>query len=85
VVRGDSLELALPPAASGTSRFVTIRQVAARGRVLVRAALGSPHRDGGEPQHPGSGHPGGLVLEDRGDYVTLVSDGRAWYIFAEGR
>ncbi len=85
VVRGDSLELVLPAAAAGTSRFVTIRQVGARGRILVRAALGSPHRVGGEQRHPGPGHSGGFVLEDRGDYVTLVSDGSAWYVFAEGR
>ena len=85
VVRGDWLELVLPPAASGTSRFVTVRQVGARGRILVRTALGAPHRDGREQRHRGPRNSGGFVLEDRDDYVTLISDGSTWYVFAEGR
>jgi hypothetical protein len=78
------LELVLPPAASGTSRFVTVRQVGARGRILVRTVLGAPHSAGRDQRHR-TRNTGGFVLEDRGDYVTLISDGSTWYVFAEGR
>jgi hypothetical protein len=76
----NTLNLTLPPAATATSRFLTIRRLDSRGRVFVKAAAGETLEGRGR-DHPEDA----LPLQDRADYVTVVSDGAVWYIFADGR
>jgi hypothetical protein len=84
VPQGNRLDLTLPAAASGQSRLVTIRRLDGRGRVLVKAAPGE-HLEGGREIHEGHSQDSDtLALDGRWDYVTLVSDGTTWFVFAEG-
>ena len=75
VARGRRLDLTLPPAADGTSRLVAIKRIDSAGRVMIHAAAGELLDRRSAP----------IDLDDRGDYVTLVSDGTAWFVFASGR
>src|SRR5258706_445598 len=85
VLQGSRLDLTLPAAANGQSRFVTVRRLDERGRVLVKAAPGE-HLEGGREIHEGHSHDSDtLALDGRWDYVTLVSDGTTWFVFAERR
>ena len=84
VAHGHRLDLTLPPAASSGSRFVTIRRLDSRGAVHVRADAG--RIEGVGVIASGYWHAGDEIkLEGGGDYVTLVSDGSAWYVFAAQR
>ena len=85
VPRGQGIELRLPPAASSVSRFVTIRRLDARGRVLVRAAAGEGIEGGREVREGRNRDSDTLALENRWDSVTLVSDGTNWFVFSEQR
>lgn len=76
VTPATALDLRLPAAAQSLARFVTIRRLDTRGRVIVRPAAGD-HIEGKDPD--------AITLENRSDYVTLVSDGQAWFVFSEGR
>jgi hypothetical protein len=79
-VPGNRVTLTLPPAAASTAQFVTIRRLDARGRVLVTPRAGESLEGRGR-EHPQDA----IALESRADYVTLVSDGVAWYVFADGK
>ena len=78
--RANLLTLTLPPAASATSRFLTIRRLDSPGAVLIlpQGADTIEGRGRDDTRSP-------LELDSRSDYVTLVSDGTAWYLFADGR
>jgi hypothetical protein len=53
--------------------------------VLVRAAPGE-HVEGAREVREGRGRDSDtLSLEDRFDYLTLVSDGAMWFVLAERR
>jgi predicted extracellular nuclease len=81
VLQGNnSVTVTLPPAASATSRFLTIRRLDSRGRVFVRPQTGESLEGRGRERPQDA-----IALESRADYVTLVSDGTAWYVFADGR
>jgi hypothetical protein len=76
----SAITLTLPAAAAATSRFLTIRRLDSRGRVLIRPMAGESLEGRGR-ENPQDGVP----LENRADYVTLVSDGTSWFVFADGR
>jgi hypothetical protein len=76
----NSITLTLPAAATATSRFLTIRRLDSRGRVFVKPA-GGESLEGRGRDNPQDAVP----LENRADYVTLVSDGTSWFIFADGK
>ncbi len=75
-----TLTLTLPPAADATSRFLTIRRLNAPGLVVINARSGELIAGGGNPRSGSA-----VSLDDRADYVTLVSDGSSWYVFGNGR
>ena len=75
VARNRRLDLTRPPAADGSSRMVTIKRLDSSGRVIIHAASGEQLDQRNGP----------IDLDDRGDFVTFVSDGTAWYVFASGR
>ena len=68
------LELTLPPAASSVSRFLTIKRIDNRGRAMIVPAQGD-RIDGRRD----------IALDDADDFVTLVSDGTAWFVVGIGR
>jgi len=76
----NSLTLTLPPAATATSRFLTIRRVDSRGTVFVKPAAGDALEGRGRERPQDA-----IPLTSRADYVTVVSDGMAWFVFADGR
>jgi len=72
---GGDIVLTLPPAATATSRLLTIRRLDGHGRVTVVAGGGESLESGGTA----------VVLNDRPDYVTVGSDGAGWYVIASSR
>lgn len=85
VKNGLRLDLVLPPAAEGRSRFVTVRKTDSDGRVVIHATP-DERIEGVKPSRgePGRGN-GPPELRDEGDFVTFVSDGLVWTVFADGR
>lgn len=79
VARGN-VTLRLPAAAAATSRFLTVRRLDSRGRVLIQPKPGESLEGRGRERPQDA-----IALESRADYVTLVSDGQAWYVFADGK
>jgi hypothetical protein len=79
------VDLTLPPAGNSTSRFVTVRRVNARGRVLIHAQPGERIEGWREPVERDERRADVLPLNTRADFVTLVSDGASWFVFAQGR
>lgn len=77
---GNGVTVTLPPAATSVSRFLTIRRLDSRGRVLVQPRSNESLEGRGRERPQDA-----IVLESRADYVTLVSDGTAWFVFADGR
>ncbi|MGE0043055.1 MAG: hypothetical protein AB7H88_15475 [Vicinamibacterales bacterium] len=86
--RGSSqVSLVLPPAADAISRFVSVRRLDDRGRVIVTTQPGE-HIEGWKElgdDHGRHGDSDALALNGRWDYVTLVSDGVTWFVFGQGR
>lgn len=82
---GERLDLTLPPAGNSTSRFVTIRRLDDRGRVFIHTQGGEHVNGWREAPSRGDRDTDVLSLEDRSDYVTLVTDGVAWFVFAQGQ
>ena len=80
---GQALDLVLPAAATAVARLVTVRNLEARGRVIVRAASGDSITALTGADARGMRHQDIVVLEGRFDYVTLATDGRRWLILAE--
>jgi hypothetical protein len=70
--RPRSITLTLPSAASATNRFLSIRRVDTDGVVRIQTTTGG-------------GIQGLAALQDRWDYVTLVTDGSEWFVFSQGR
>ncbi|MFP5379468.1 MAG: hypothetical protein ACLGHP_06915, partial [Vicinamibacteria bacterium] len=71
--------------ADSTSRFLTIRRVNNGGRVLVQTRPGDHLEGGPDVRFPRNSDANVLALNSRWDYVTLVSDGENWFVFAHGR
>jgi len=69
---GDSVTITLPPASASKNRFITVRRADGGKRVSV-ASVGSDRLDGARDP---------LVMNNKQDYVTLVSDGAEWFVFA---
>lgn len=69
--RPSRVVLTLPDAAAATNRFLSIRRVDRDGVVRVLTAAGTMIDGVGD-------------LDDRGAYVTLVTDGVEWFVFAKG-
>ena len=67
------IELTLPTSASAVSRFLTVRHVDQRGTVIIRTA--------GEPLEGATE----VRLDTRNEYVTFVTDGTKWFVFAQGK
>lgn len=81
----ERFELTLPPALNATSRFVSVRRLDDRGRVFIRSQGGDRIEGWREAPARGGRDTDVLALENRYDYVTLVSDGGRWFVFAHGR
>jgi hypothetical protein len=79
-VSRNRVTVTLPPAADSTSRFLTVRRLDSRGRVFVQPLPGESLEGRGRERPQDA-----IALESRADYVTLVSDGTAWYVFADGK
>lgn len=69
--RPSRVVLTLPDAAAATNRFLSIRRVGRDGGVRVLTAAGTMIDGVGD-------------LDHRGAYVTLVTDGVEWFVFAQG-
>jgi hypothetical protein len=78
--RSARITVTLPPAADGVNRTLTIRRLDSRGRVFVEPQAGESLEGRGRERPQDA-----LALDSRSDYVTLVSDGTAWYVFADGK
>jgi hypothetical protein len=78
------LELTLPAASASQNRFITVRRVDARGVVIVRTA-GEPLEGAAEIREPRNSNSNAVRLESRYEYVTFVTDGAKWYVFAQGK
>ena len=75
VTAPGSINVTLPRASASASKFITIRRIdkGRRGVVLP----------GGTDIIDGERLP--IVMENRSDYVTLLSDGNEWVVFAQQR
>jgi hypothetical protein len=81
--RGNQrMTLTLPDAASSTNRFITVRKVDENGQVIVRTN-GEPLEGAAEIRVPRDSN--AVRLESRYDYITFVTDGAKWYVFAQGK
>jgi hypothetical protein len=80
--KGRSYTLHLPPAATATSRFLTVRKVDASGTITIRPRMGERIDDGRAAQGPFFD---ALALKSAWSSFTLVSDGTAWFVFAYER
>jgi hypothetical protein len=70
--RQTQVVMQLPDAATATNRFLTFRRVGGNGLARVVSATGASIE--------------GLDRLDKpGEYVTLVTDGAEWYVFAQSR
>lgn len=78
--RNNRIVVTLPPAADGINRTLTIRRMDSRGQVHVVPGNGESLEGRGRERSQDA-----IALEGRSDYVTLVSDGTAWYVFADGK
>lgn len=67
-----AITITLPPAETATSRFMTVQRLDKGRKILIRAA-------GGE-MIDGAG--AAVVMEDRFDAVTFVTDGTEWVVFS---
>jgi len=76
------LELRLPPAAGAANRFVTVRKVDNGGTVIVRTG-GEPLEGAEEMRVPRNSN--AVQLQSRYEYITFVTDGDKWFVFAQGR
>ena len=77
---GVRMQLVLPAAADATNRFITVRRVDEGGRVVVRT---NGEVLEGAPIVRGTAN--AISLEDRYEYVTFVTDGVKWVVFAQGK
>jgi hypothetical protein len=78
--RSSRITVTLPAAADAVSRTLTIRRLDSRGRVFVEPQAGESLEGRGRERPQDA-----IALDSRADYVTLVSDGTAWYVFADGK
>ena len=85
LVAGDArrVDLTLPAAGAARSRFITVRRIDDRGRVIVHTA--GELMEGGKEIRDKSGDSNAIALETRWDWVTFVTDGSRWYVFANGK
>ena len=68
-----NVTIVLPLATAGQARMITIRRVDIGRRVFVQARLGELIDGDTNP----------IEMRDRGDYVTLVSNGATWAVIAQ--
>jgi hypothetical protein len=81
--RGNSrLTLTLPGASASKNRFITVRRVDAGGRVIVKTN-GEQLEGAEEIREPANSN--AVRLESRYEYITFVSDGVKWFVFAQGK
>jgi hypothetical protein len=81
--RGNQrMQLTLPAAADSKSRFITVRRVDSGGRVIVRTN-GEELEGAAEIREPANSN--AVRLESRYEYITFVSDGVKWFVFAQGK
>jgi hypothetical protein len=78
--RSARITVTLPSAADAVNRTLTIRRLDSRGRVYVEPLAGESLEGRGRERPQDA-----IALDGRSDYVTLVSDGTAWYVFADGK
>jgi hypothetical protein len=71
----NNVTMLLPAAASAPNRLITIRRVDNAKKVSVQARPGESIDGDTDP----------IVMKNKGDYVTLVSDGVAWAVIAQQR
>ena len=76
------LDLTLPPTTGAANRFVTVRKVDNGGAVVVRT--NGEALEGAE-QLRMSGVSNAVRLESRYEYITFVTDGTKWFVFAQGK
>jgi hypothetical protein len=67
---GSHINITLPAAAGATSRFIVVRRVDEGRRVTIRSQNGEPI----------DGRRGPIVMDDKFDAVTLVTDGTQWVV-----
>ena len=70
-----NVRIVLPLATSGQNRLITIRRVDGGRRVFVQARPGESIDGDTDP----------IVMRDRGDYITIVSNGATWAVIAQQR
>jgi hypothetical protein len=68
-----NVTITLPRASLSKNRFITVRRADGGRRVIVQT-VGSDPLDGGRDP---------IVMNNKGDYVTLTCDGVEWFIFAQ--
>jgi hypothetical protein len=86
--RGKSapaLTLELPPPGSSVGRLVSIRRVDSNGQIHIRTSDGAAIEGWREVREGRNRDTDVLALQDRWDYVTLVTDGTKWFVFAQGK
>jgi hypothetical protein len=66
----SNINITLPAAASATSRFIVVQRVDNGRRVTIRSQNGEPIDGGSVP----------IVMDDKFDSVTLVTDGTQWVV-----
>jgi hypothetical protein len=81
----SSVDLTLPTALNASGRFLTVRRIDNRGQVYVHSQSGERIDGWREAPRQGARNSDVLALKDRWDFVTLVSDGVGWFVFAHGR
>jgi hypothetical protein len=80
-----TLTLALPSPASSMGRLVSIRRLDSNGQIHIRTSDGSAIEGWREVREGRNADTDVLALQDRWDYVTLVTDGSKWFVFAQGK
>lgn len=76
------LDLTLPAAAGASNRFLTIRKVDNGGSVVVRTN-GEQLEGAEEIRWPRNSN--AVRLQSRYEYITFITDGAKWYVFAQGK
>lgn len=81
--RNGRVTLTLPTPKSAIGRFVTVRRVDSSGRLFVSS--GNADLEGGREIRDRSGDSNLIVLNERWDWVTFVTDGTTWFVFGNGQ